>query len=335
MTTLTLTHLRFDCTARERIHLGGFSAGERLRNALTAVMLRAGCAEGGLQPSAAHAAACPVCWLLASQADPGEVRRAYSLVPPVPAPQILEPGQDFSFTLTLYGEGIRYLPYFVLAVPVMGDVGVGPGRGPFALRAISALDPLTGRQQIVLLPGEQVVRIPNLLVRFPPPEPAPQGNRLIIDFLTPLRLIYRLGERETLLKIPTFDIFFQRMLERIDELGRQYAGAERRPADQIEALNAAARSVRLVEQHTQWIDLFTYSGRKGTSTPMGGLVGSAEYYSEQWLLLLPYLRFGQAVQVGKLTVKGNGVFSIRTAPPYWEWLYTEVPHDEHYPTPGA
>ena len=57
-TNLTLTHLRFDVVARGTVRLGGADAGNRLRNALAGVMLRAVCPERerGRVPSLAAAA---------------------------------------------------------------------------------------------------------------------------------------------------------------------------------------------------------------------------------------------------------------------------------------
>ncbi|MEW5987707.1 MAG: hypothetical protein AB1791_13825, partial [Chloroflexota bacterium] len=126
-TSLTLTHLRFDLVARTAVHLGRYEAGERLRNALASVMLRATCPQThrAAKPSPEHAAVCPACWLLAAEVDPGSVVRAYSLVPPLyqggrdwgigavhyqaspplllPANQgVVEAGQCFSFVLTLF-----------------------------------------------------------------------------------------------------------------------------------------------------------------------------------------------------------------------------------------
>jgi hypothetical protein len=44
---------------------------------------------------------------------------------------------------------------------------------------------------------------------------------------------------------------------------------------------------------------------------MGGFVGTAVYRSRHWPELLPWLLFGQGVQVGKLAVKGNGIYQVK------------------------
>src|SRR3990170_3325292 len=106
-TPLTFTHLHFEVAARTSLRLGQHQAGERLRDALAQVMLRAVCPETrrAPKPSPEHAVTCPACWLLAAETDPGTVGRAYSLVGPLPPLDVLAPGASFTFTLTLFGEG--------------------------------------------------------------------------------------------------------------------------------------------------------------------------------------------------------------------------------------
>lgn len=329
-TALTLTHLRFDAIARTPIKLGREQAGERLRDALAQVMLRTVCPEAqrARTPSAEHVAACPVCWLLAANLDPGEVRRAYSLVPPLPAQDVIVPGQRFSFVLTLYGQGWQYLPYFVLAVPEMGQVGVGPGRGQFDLQAIWALNPLIGQAETVLAPGDRVVRIPQSRLDWDAVTQAAaallpglsESKGLRVRFWTPTRLI----DAEALVKSPDFGVFFRRLLQRIDQLGQQHAGVERRTVEEVEYLHTLSDGVRLVETDTHWVELWGPSNRTGRSTPMGGFTGWAVYRARDWEPLLPWLLLGQAAQVGKLTVKGNGVYalSLPGQPDYWELIYS-------------
>jgi hypothetical protein len=313
-TPLTFTHLRFQARARTTIKLGEYQGAERLRDALAQVMLRAVCPAQSVQraerPSPEHAAVCPACWLLAAQTDPGAVRRVYSLAGPQPPLDTLAPNQPFQFTITLFGDGFRFLPYFVLAASAMGDTGVGPGRGKFEIVSIHAVNPLTGMSHAILSEGEKVVRPQSLPIGWNEAEAVarefPSEADVRVRFLSPTRLI----DSDSLVKAPDFGIFFRRLLERADELSKQHNSGERRAPEEVSELYALADQVRLIEQSTQWIELWGPSGRTGRSTPMGGFVGFAVYRSKHWDKLLPWLLLGQGVQVGKLTAKGNGVFQV-------------------------
>lgn len=340
MTPLSFTHLHFHTRAATDVILDGHMAGNNLRNALANVMLHATCPETHrrAQPTPEHAAVCPACWLLAAETDPGSVVRAYTVIPPRPPRERVLAGQSFSFGLTLFGDGFQFLPYVVLAAAEMGRVGVGRGRrdglGRFELVAIDAFNPPTGAQERLLTPGDPLVRQPK--VRVEPADVAPIANRLTeqlghnggnltLCFLTPLRL----EEGGRLFKTPDFGVFFRRLLYRLDDLGRQFAGADRRARDEVEALNTAADRVRLIETRTRWHELWSYSGRKGRDTPLSGLVGSATYYAADWEPLLPWLLLGQGTQVGKSAVKGNGVYEVADlSPGYWDWLRAEKAADD-------
>lgn len=335
MIQLQLTHLRFDCTATTAIKLGGHYAGNSLRNALANVMRHATCPEnrqrGDRPPSPAHAATCPACWLLTADLDPGTIVRAYAIVPPIPGKWDLAPGDTFAFTLTLFGEGFQYLPYFVLSIAEMGQrEGIGPGRreglGRFDLTSITAVDPLRGDMQTILQPGETMVSVPELFVDETAVshisqqhlQNMPASSELTLQFLTPLRL----EEKGSPYKMPDFSVLFRRLLYRIDELNRQLAGQQRRSAASRIHLTQLADQVRLLDAHTQWHEIWPHSSRKGRKTPLSGLTGSATYRTDNWEPLLPWLIWGQATQVGKSTSKGNGVYQLTGGdwPHYWDWM---------------
>ena len=122
--------------------------------------------------------------------------------------------------------------------------------------------------------------------------------------------------------MPDFAVFFRRLLYRLDELNRQFAGQERRDPAEIAHLHALADRVRLVDAQTRWHELWAYSGRKGEKTPLSGLTGTAVYRADDWTDLLPWLVWGQAAQCGKSAVKGNGVYELSGGnwPLYWDWL---------------
>lgn len=315
MTNLTLTHLHFEAVADDPIILRRHWAGNYLRGALGDILLRTTCPHNG-RGSAEHIAACPACWLLTHRLDPGHARRAYSLVPPLPPRESVEPGQRFAFTLTLFGDGWQFTPYFVLAAAEMGREGVGVRRGRFTIRAITALNPLRRREEVILAPGDDRVKVPELAVGWPDAieatPPAPQ-TPITLHFLTPTRLI----DDQHLAKEPAFAVFFQRLLRRLDDLRAQFAGEPPRDLAEVAALHHAADQVRLLNAATDWIELMPRSGRDQRSKPLSGLVGAAVYQAEDWRPLWPYLLFGQGLQVGKNVTKGNGVYQLALPTPYW------------------
>ncbi len=324
-TNLTITHLRFDAVAEDRVRLNGPMAGNYLRNGMASVMLRATCTETHrtARPTPEHAARCPACWLLAAQVEPGKVRRAYSMAPPLPARQQLRPGEPFSFAISLYGEGLVFLPYFVLAMTEVGRLGVGPGRGRFHVRQIQAVDPLRGLIQDVLRPGAQLVQVPSLHADWEAAQAAASAlagtlrrEEVTLCLLTPIRLT----ERERLVRMPDFAVFFRRLLERIDEMARQWNYGGRRAPEELDELYGYAERVRLVDANVKWMDLKSYSGRTKKERWFSGFLGQATYRSQDWLSLLPWLVLGQGVQVGKDTVRGNGMFMLAQGEGYWNWL---------------
>ncbi len=269
----------------------------------------------------AHTAMCPVCWLVQANERPGEERRGYTLIPPLNGPEVLEAGMPFTFWLTLFGDALEYLPYFALAVPEAGRLGVGLGwpRGRFSLRQVWA-EKLIGEDWQVLAEGDNLF--------YPPPAPVADAEvrtlaeqlsaqlegrraRVKVTFLTPLRLV----EDQKLLKSPDFGVFFARLLDRVDHLARQFSGGEGRASEAREALWTAANRVRLVESETRWVEVASGSQNSGQKTWLSGLVGPAVYSAalEDWDALLPWLVWGQLTQVGKDTTKGNGVFVLEVS----------------------
>jgi len=322
MFNFTVHRFRFEVEAITPIAWYPYK-GSSIRGALFGALRRHYCPAPD-DPDPAHSAVCPVCWLMARE-EPGGARgktppRAYAVEPPLTERTRFEPGERFSFGITLFAQAVDLLPYLVLAVPAMGEMGIGRPvtenggrRGRFALKRIEAVNPLTGEQATVLEEGEQVVRVPDVFVR---PEQvvaaadrlarriAGEGGRLGVTFLTPTRIV----EAGRLVHRPFFTPLFHRLLERLEALSAAYADAPL-SLDKERLLPLADR-VRLVEDRTRWVDIASKSRRMGRSTPIGGFVGEAVYLAREWGPLLEPLLWGQAVHVGKDAVKGNGWYRI-------------------------
>jgi len=332
VTPLSLSHLHLLARATTDVFLDGHMAGNNLGNALANVIRHSTCPETDRRgpPSPEHVASCPACWLLAAETNPGSVVRPYAVVGPRPAQTRVAPGQTFSFGLTLFGQALQFLPYVVVAAAEVGRVGVGrdrrDGQGRFRLEAIDSHNPFTGDTHRLLTPGDPIVRANPAVITFDHIRPAAgrlhaslaqDDNTLHLRFLSPTRL----EEKGQLFRAPDFAVLFHRLLYRIDDLALNFCGGARRDRAELDNLHAAADRVRLVACDVLWVEQWSWSGRKESRTPVGGFVGTAAYRSDDWADLLPWLLLGQATHVGKLPVKGNGVYEVSDRiEGYWSWL---------------
>jgi hypothetical protein len=253
----------------------------------------------------------PVAWLLRLE-DEGisgghDVPRPLALRPPRVAQ-----GQELQFGLAFYGKGRETIPMVLSAVHAAGTLGIGRNRGRgagrFRLASVHASDVLTRQITPILIDGKEVGALPpppaaELYTRF---AGLLRPDALTIQFVSPTRLI----QAEHLYKQPMFRVWVQRLLERIRRVSALYAEAVWIPFNELLTL---ADSIMLVEDDTRWQEAWSYSRLEGTRKPTAGFVGRARY-SGALEQLLPYLLVGQALQVGKNTIKGCGWYEI-----VYEW----------------
>ena len=332
---LAIHHLWFTVAATTPITLPSAS-GSAVRGALVNALRQHYCPDSALRPRGTrieadpdHRAICPVCWLIALEDATGErgrnVQRPYTIEPPPGHLGRIEPGQQFSFGLSLIGRAVNLFPYLILAVPEMGRLGIGQfdrqrgGRGQFLLREVTAINPLSGTRQPLLADGTHLslpaIPVEAALVENFVSEVAEQAtandNRLEIHFRTPTRII----ADSRLVHRPAFGPLYQRLVERVEGLARYYASDQPNDNSRSKAdLVALANDVEVVEDQTTWVELTSGSHRLGRATPIGGYQGRVAYRAEDWRPLLPLLLWGQSLHVGKSAVKGDGWFTIGNCP---------------------
>jgi hypothetical protein len=264
-------------------------------------------------------AVCPVMRLVATLAEDAprghQAPRPYIINPPLDDGRACyAPGEPFAFDLLLVGDAADLFPYVVLALDRLAHEGLGMRgdargrRGTARVTRIDAVHPLTGEVAPVLRPNSRTVHVPALPVthanvlqaagRFPP------AGDLTLHFITPLRLV----DHEQLVKTPYFRPLLQRLVERIKDLSQTFGGGPV-PFD-IRELRDLAESVALIEDHTHWLDLHSYSTRLGRQQVIGGLVGRAAYRAADWRPFLPWLIWGAVLHAGKNAVKGDGWFGL-------------------------
>lgn len=324
---LTAHHIRVTVQVTTPLVFHEFK-GSALRGAMVSVMRRTFCPEWRAERTdALHRALCPVCQLLALENDeriPGDVRRPYALIPPPDGQQSYAPGESFAFGLTLFGNSLHFLPYLILTLGGMGEVGIGrPGptgkRGTFAVTRLDAINPFTGETTVMLAPGEQMVHADTVPVTHDQimaasdtlaDQLAANDNQLWVEFLTPLRLTPN-HQRATK---PDFFAFCKAAVLRMLDLSAQYGGGRPtlagEPLELKRDIYGAADAVTLVQDETHWWDLKGYSSRLAQEQVLGGLMGRVCYQAPDWRSLLPWLLWGMSAGVGKNIVKGCGIYQV-------------------------
>jgi len=285
-------------------------------------------------------ATCPVATLVSTFRPGGErgrdVPRPYTIQPPLPgagghlfdlpdgrAVFRYAPGERFEFGLTLYAQALQLFPYIILAVHGLEQGGIGRKtqqahgrwlRGTFAIREVWAENPLTGERQPVMGTDDRMVQIPDIPITHRQVcESASRrigesaSRRVTIRFLTPTRIV----EHGHLLKPHRFRFqpFFQRLMERLESLSRNFSDTPLRFDDPKGLIEAAGR-VRVSDNGLVWEELRSYSTRQRKDTPTSGLLGTVTLEVDDWSPFLLWLVWGQFVHVGKDAVKGNGWYRV-------------------------
>lgn len=318
---ITTAKFRFELVLQKPAKLPPY-LGSLLRGGFGLTFKRLVC----MQP---HLERCDDCLLLHTCAYPAVFRPA---APPgsdrlsahqrIPVPYVLEPpprrteswpaGETLSFNLLLLGQGLSYLPYFILAFQQLGEKGLGRQRVPAHLAQVLAMRPHHD-PAVPLWQGGGLHPNWRALGTWPThqlPQTSNTGTSLTLRFLTPTRLKH---QGTYVYQAPPFHVLFRTLLRRVSSLSYFFAGQVwnidyRQWVDKAEQVQRTAADV-------QWLDWDRYSSRQQQRVNMGGLVGRVTYTAPASLggdlsPFLPLLHLGELIHLGKGTAFGNGQYEL-------------------------
>lgn len=315
---LTLTRLRFLCTALEAIELPAFS-GSAWRGVLGHGLRAAVCVTR--QPR------CDGCLLLtqcvyprlfevlpdgpaSSATTPARYRAPpppYVLEIPDRQPRAIAAGSELSLGLTLIGRThAATLPaYLIAAMQRAGSRGLGRTRGRFTLTALAQEQGLGSADWLPIYQAAEGRLHPCPPATRPPP---PCPGQVKLELLTPLRLKQRghlIGPRH----LRAADLA-RALLGRLALLTTHHA-PETSPPDWA-ALHRAAAELTLAHPRLHWQDWTRWSSRQHRSMQLGGLLGSLTLAGAALPAFWPLLWLGQWTHLGKGTSFGLGRYRLLT-----------------------
>lgn len=313
MQHFTANHFVFLCEAQEHIQFDA-QPGTAIRGALYHALINLFSPNAPIPGVPLD----PVRALLAAEDEENargrDVPRAFAVEPP-PAHSHCSTGKRFIFGVSLYGTASALIPYLFRAVPEMGMLGLGRGRGRFKLIRVHESNPLNDTNRVVM--HHRHVVEPRLTVtqrRVDEELTMRRTDEVTLRFLSPMRLI----EGGGLVRTPKLGPLMRRLIDRAQALAEFYQAAEQPAASrdvwkaefqQMGALGDRLDETALLSDSSTWVDIQSYSKARSRSTPIGGFVGLARWRIDS-PEMLSWLMWGQSLHVGKNASKGDGYFRV-------------------------
>lgn len=317
---ISFTRLGFCYECRESIKLPAYK-GSAFRGAFGHALKRVACAL--------RHANCADCLLKHNcvyayvfETPPPPDSRRLRLYPAAPHPFILRPPPELRETFTagdcltgeliLIGQAVAYLPYFVYALQLLGEQGLGAGRGRLDLIQVRELNRAGEAIKDIYRAAEGVITAPEGQAGQ---ETRQAGERrpqfpveVELQLLTPLR-IKAAGK---FVKHPEFHHLIRNLLRRLSSLA--YFHCQLDPEDfDFKGCIRGAEAVRVRACQCHWQEWPRYSQRQRERMLLGGLVGHLSFAAVP-PLLLSLLQCGEQLHLGKAASFGLGQFRILKPP---------------------
>ena len=240
----------------------------------------------------------------------GKLKASYDL-PEYPHPFIIEPpaeskcqyesGDELTFTLTLIGKAIDFLPYFVFVYQELGRKGIGKGRGKYTMKKVESLleEPriIYNADSGTLSSDYQTKTFADIVRK------SENADVVSLEFLTPTRVKHR-GKLTTAMD---FTILMKNLLRRTMLLSELHCG-EKLEFDHKELLKKAG-DIEIVDSALNWQEWERYSSRQKTRIKLGGFAGRITF-SGELTEFMPFIRLGEYIHIGKGTSFGLGKYEV-------------------------
>ena len=191
---------------------------------------------------------------------------------------------EYTFTITLFGKGIDYLPYFQEALAGAGKDGLFSARKPFFIKHVQI-----GEKKTFVLKTMGSNQKGEVLVELKSPLRFKVEDSYYIDF--------------------TAQDFMSCLYRRMITMCRLYGTAE---DELVESQNP---TLRITEKTLRWIDQTHYSARQDAVMKLGGALGTFKMQGEFTPMDISLLEFAKDCNAGKNTNFGLGQVDFW---PRWE-----------------
>ena len=232
------------------------------------------------------------------------VPHPFVLFTPLGEKRELGRGELFHIQFTLFGSGIPYLLFYIYAVDLLSEKGLGPTRGRFLLQRVVDAH---SKKQLYSIKDKTLSADPDIrdVTGFTSAE---DMDRCQLQFVSPAKILTRNKPARSL----TPDIFIKRLLGRGKLLAELHTETSWQ-FDYERLIKEFISDVSLDHSDLQSFILEAYSRRQRREQRYDTLVGSVTYrgrISGYW----PLFKLGEIIHLGNSTSKGLGKYVVTSSP---------------------
>ena len=228
----------------------------------------------------------------------------FVLRPPLTTRTAFLPGEEIDFELILFGNFVSFLPFYIFAFDIFGELGIGKGRSRFSVRRIS--DGFTGK---LIYSQESQITAKNFTVmssgRIHEMVPAWKNERMVFDFLTTTRIL----DNNKMVMNVDFSLLVRSLLRRASNLAALYEG-QVWPLEYHMIIEQAGQLVPKFAASLHPASWERYSSSQQTRMTMEGFRGRI-IYTGDFQPFLPLLFLGHYTHIGSKTTFGMGQYVVK------------------------
>jgi hypothetical protein len=221
-----------------------------------------------------------------------------------------EPGDKAAFGFTLFGKGIQYLPYFLLALRNLGMSGLGSGyregQGRYFLESV---DSLGYGERANIFSGDTVFNRSILLsYRDILKASKEHAGKITLSFITPTQI----KENDRFTAAPSFRGFLSKLLSRANVLAEFYGSGALCSSEEALRILGDCRSISITSAATTeiWEKRYFHKQKQEKRPLAPFFTGKMTYSGEFSQEMMALLELGSKIHVGKMVTFGNGIYDI-------------------------
>lgn len=210
--------------------------------------------------------------------------------------------ESLEIELTLFGKAQDLLPYFVFALKILGEEGLGTDKIKYSVEKITSMsDNLVVYQKSG---GGKISRSDPLTLEIPHYFSSEKEIKIEIDLLSPMR-IQKDGK---ILSKPCAETFLKTLLRRIYNVALFHCGVE--ILWDYRSIIQIFSKTRITEDRTETVWADRYSTRQKQRITMKGIIG--KFYMERFPEdMTRLIRAGEILHVGKNAGFGFGKYRMK------------------------